>query len=50
MSGMMELISTDDHFIFHQLVQSEHALWVNRHTGKTTGLRNEAQHRFFATR
>ena len=30
---MMELISTDDHFIFHQLVQSEHALWVNRHTG-----------------
>ena len=30
---MMELISTDDHYIFQQLVQSEHALWVNRHTG-----------------
>ena len=33
MAGMMELISTDDHYILHQLVQSEHALWLNRHTG-----------------
>jgi len=33
MAGMMELISTDDHYIFHQLVQSEHALWINRHSG-----------------
>jgi len=30
---MMEFISTDDHFILHQLVQSEHALWICRHTG-----------------
>ena len=33
MAGMLELITTDDHYIFHQLVQSEHALWINRHTG-----------------
>ena len=33
MAGMLELITTDHHYIFHQLVQSEHALWVNRHTG-----------------
>jgi len=30
---MMELISTDDHYILHQLVQCEHALWICRHTG-----------------
>ena len=33
---MMELISTDDHLILHQLVQSEHALWVSRHTGEVS--------------
>jgi len=31
---MMELISTDDHYILHQLVQCEHALWISRHTGE----------------
>ena len=40
---MMELISTDDHLILHQLVQSEHALWVSRHTG-------EVRPEHFATR
>ena len=34
MSGMLELITTDQHYIFHQLVQSEHALWLNRLTGE----------------
>ena len=34
MSGMLEVITTDQHFIFHQLVQSEHALWLNRVTGE----------------
>ena len=30
---MMELISTDEHFILHKLQQCEHALWVDRATG-----------------
>jgi len=29
----MELISTDEHFIFHKIQQCEHALWICRLTG-----------------
>ena len=31
--SMMELIATDEHFIFLKLQQCEHALWCSRTTG-----------------